>query len=217
MAANGEEIAEAHLSTFLLTALDKAENDFFAKFEKYTDPKRKEARRAFSRMRFCAKQVSMEYLTTHRYTALQYKLSEIHSSAEAEIRLWHKMILRRMHRTPSHSSPWICKLQRDLPQVIFEHICEMLTTNNFGISVSRKNSTVTLSITELKKAKSIFRRVMEDKVTILERVHQGYGCSKIIVTSEIPFEINYTSSPNRLVVVVSCKYGLWNDNGVQQH
>ena len=133
----------------------------------------------------------------------------------------HSGIAVRLRKTPTTASPYFCKVDREVPREVFDIIWkEIVEHNGFGHEANQTTATVTIRITDRRKAVYIFNKMNSDgciveKAKLLRKYFDDESKAEVIITKEQPLIIKYRK--NSEVLTLTFHYGYWNSFGIPQH
>lgn len=133
----------------------------------------------------------------------------------------HKGIIARLRATPVTASPYFCNFTREVPNEVFDNICEQIIKHNsFGHIVTTTAARVVVSITEKRKAAYVFKHMNDEGVRvencrIMRREFPDKSHAEVIISAEKPMTLAYRKNSETLSI--SFHYGVWNSFGVPQH
>ena len=163
-----------------------------------------------------------KYSESRLSTRVTLQRIQLFPMCQAELSHWHCAIMRSLKRPTRTVDPWGIRIQRDVPEEIFNAILAMTTTNMFGCSVKTTRATVTVVITVLEKLKTVLNFMncgrsipVHLRSKMLTKKLMSGETAEVLVTEDTPFTFKY--SRNSGYLVITAKFGLWNSHGIPQH
>ena len=137
----------------------------------------------------------------------------------SEVRFWVKNINRRIRATPTARSPWTVEFQRDLSELVFNHIRDAVKNGVSTYGVIVENSVI--KFTEKKRLVRDFSKLSSLVQSEIGNQFKSFGGEKnnfkaeVLVSKDKPFVISFDYK--RMKVTVGCNYGCWNEFGYGFH